>query len=90
MSEQMWEGIPRNEIPWFPTVDTELCISSQSCVDTCPGNVYDWDDSNGYPIVAHPENCVVYCVGCAKNCTEDAITFPQKEQVVEMVKQLRV
>lgn len=44
----------------------------------------------GHPIVARPENCVVYCMGCAKGCPEDAITFPNKDEIVALVKQLRV
>lgn len=44
----------------------------------------------GFPIVARPDNCVVYCMGCAKACPEEAITFPEKETVVELVKRLRV
>jgi len=90
MSEQLWDGIPRREIPWFPSVDEDLCIGCQLFIDTCPGDVYDWDELKVVPIVARPDNCVVYCVGCAKNCTEDAITFPTKEQILDLVKQLRV
>jgi len=90
MSEILWEGIPRREVPWFPTIEADLYIGCQSCIDTCPGDVYDWNELKGFPIVARPENCVVYCMGCAKDCTEDAISFPTKEQVVKVVKQLRV
>ena len=86
----VWHGITRAEVPWRPTVNLELCSGCQSCMDTCPGDVYDWDDVLGHPIVARPENCAVYCMGCAKACPEDAITFPNKDEVVELVKQLRV
>jgi NAD-dependent dihydropyrimidine dehydrogenase PreA subunit len=90
MSEQLWEGIPRSEVPWFPTIDVDLCSGCQSCLDTCPGDVYDWDEVMGVPIVARREQCVVYCMGCAMACPEEAITFPNKDDVVELVKQLRV
>jgi len=33
---------------------------------------------------------VVFCMDCAKACPEDAITFPDKDEVVEQVKQLRL
>jgi ArsR family transcriptional regulator len=82
--------IPRAEVPWRPTVNLELCSGCQSCMDTCPGDVYDWDGALGHPIVARPENCAIYCRGCAMACPEDAITFPNQDEVVELVKQLRV
>lgn len=90
MTEPIWEGIPRVEVPWFPTVNVDLCNGCQSCTDTCPGDVYDWDDVLGFPIVARPNNCVVYCMGCAKACPEEAITFPKKDDVVDLVKKLRL
>jgi NAD-dependent dihydropyrimidine dehydrogenase PreA subunit len=90
MNQTLWEGIPRQEVPCYPTVDEDLCSGCQSCIDTCPGDVYDIDEVMGFPIVARPNNCVVYCQGCAKACPEDAITFPVKDEVVALVKQLRV
>jgi NAD-dependent dihydropyrimidine dehydrogenase PreA subunit len=90
MSDQLWEGIPRREVPWFPVVNQEQCSGCQSCMDTCPGDVYDWEEVMGYPIVARPENCVVYCMGCAKACPDEAISFPKKEDFVELVKELRL
>jgi NAD-dependent dihydropyrimidine dehydrogenase PreA subunit len=90
MAEELWEGIPRSEVPWFPTVNVDLCSGCRSCIDTCPADVYDWDDGTGHPIVARPYQCVVYCMGCAKSCPEEAIAFPNKDEVVELVKQLRV
>ena len=87
-SEQnnLWNGISRAEVPWRPTVNLELCSGCQSCMDTCPGDVYDWDGALDHPIVARPENCTVDCTVCAKACPEDAITFPNKDEVVELVK----
>lgn len=87
--EKMWEGIPRREVPWHPTVNYELCIGCRACFDFCPASVYDWDDAENQPIVARPEDCTVYCKGCANACSEDAITFPDKEQIVALVKELR-
>jgi len=83
-------GITRAEIPWRPTINPELCNGCQLCIYACPGNVYDWDGALVQPIVAHLESCVVFCMDCAKACPEDAITFPDKDEVVEQVKQLRV
>lgn len=30
-SKAAWHGIPREEIPWLPTVDPETCIGCQLC-----------------------------------------------------------
>ena len=37
MSEEKktWHGIPRDEVPWFPSVDAEACIGCQLCYVTC-------------------------------------------------------
>jgi len=89
-NSNVWHGIPRAEVLWRPTVNLELCSGCQSCMDTCPGDVYDWDGALGHPIVARPENCATYCRGCTMACPEDAITFLNQDEVVELVKQLRV
>lgn len=89
MTEDLWEGIPRREVPWYPTVDYDACIGCEVCIEQCPAGVYEWNDEDDQPVVAHPYNCVVYCMGCAKACPEDAISFPPKEQIVALVKELR-
>ena len=90
MSEALWEGIPRREIPWYPTIDYDLCMGCEECINHCPGDVYDWDEAEAHPVVARQYNCVIYCMGCAKACPEDAISFPSKDEIVALVKQLRV
>jgi NAD-dependent dihydropyrimidine dehydrogenase PreA subunit len=87
--EMMWEGIPRREVPWYPTINYELCIGCRSCIEHCSSGVYAWDETENHPIVVQPYNCLVYCQGCAKGCSEDAIIFPDKQQIVALVKELR-
>ena len=87
--EALWQGIPRREVPWYPTVDLDLCIGCQACLEFCPNDVYLWDEEDNHPIVANPYNCVVYCRGCANVCTEEAISFPDKAEIVALVKELR-
>ncbi|MEC9487078.1 MAG: 4Fe-4S binding protein [Prosthecochloris sp.] len=31
---------PRQDIPWFPRIDAELCNSCLSCYDFCPKDVF--------------------------------------------------
>lgn len=91
MADQMWDGIPRREIPWYPTVNDDLCTGCRACIEHCLANVYTWEDGKvNRPVVAYPYNCMVYCKGCANACPEDAISFPKKEQVVALIKELRV
>ncbi|MGK2907830.1 MAG: 4Fe-4S dicluster domain-containing protein [Desulfuromonadales bacterium] len=41
MSE--WRGIPREKIPWYPTIDTEKCSGCRTCIDFCRNNVLEFD-----------------------------------------------
>lgn len=84
-----WQGIPRREIPWYPTIHEDLCSACQSCVDFCASGVFGFDDVLGRAVVVQPYNCVVYCTGCVNACPSDAISFPKKEDVVALVKELR-
>ncbi len=31
LSQIKWHGIPRKELPWFPTVDADTCIGCELC-----------------------------------------------------------
>jgi NAD-dependent dihydropyrimidine dehydrogenase PreA subunit len=75
-----WRGIPREEIPWFPTIDEEKCIGCKSCVEFCPNAVLEFDETAGKARVKNPFNCVVECKACAKLCPVDAISFPNEEE----------
>jgi ferredoxin len=39
-------------------------------------------------VVANPENCVVFCRACAKTCGPDALSFPDKPEIVALIKKL--
>jgi len=47
MSEETWHGIPRNKIPWYPTIDYEKCISCGKCVDYCTLGTYEFEEKDG-------------------------------------------
>ena len=76
LSSKPWWGIPRDQVPWFPTIDYERCIGCGLCLITCGRTVYDWDTERQRPVVARPYNCMVGCDTCAKLCPRDAILFP--------------
>jgi len=84
-----YKGVPREKIPWYPRVDYDKCIGCRQCFEFCGNNVYEWDDENNHPVVRNPNNCVINCVACAKICPQEAISFPSKEEIEELVKQLK-
>jgi ferredoxin len=62
-----WNGIPREDIPWYPTVDKELCTACGVCIEFCSNNalgganigqVYVADEE-GKPDVVNPFGCVL-------------------------------
>jgi Pyruvate/2-oxoacid:ferredoxin oxidoreductase delta subunit len=48
LTQQTWHGVPRKEIPWFPTVDYDACIGCGLCYLTCGRDVFELDDVNAY------------------------------------------
>lgn len=72
----MWQGTPRERIPWFPTIDEAKCKGCKECFKFCKHEVYTWDDTAKKPRVANPFGCVVGCSNCAGQCKEQAIVFP--------------
>lgn len=81
--------IAREMIPWFPTVDYEICIGDQECLNFCKNDVFVWDEEDKRPIVIKPYNCVVGCQACINVCPAEAISFPSKEELRETLKRLR-
>jgi NAD-dependent dihydropyrimidine dehydrogenase PreA subunit len=71
-----WQGIPREEIPWYPTIRDDLCDGCSLCLEFCPFGVYEYDDEAKNVKVVNPFNCVVGCSMCALKCKPKAIIFP--------------
>ncbi len=71
-----WEGKPREQVPWYPTVDESKCKGCRKCFEFCRHKVYVWDEKKDKTRVAEPFNCVVGCSNCAGLCKDGAITFP--------------
>ena len=67
MSEESYEGIPRNKIDWHPIINYEKCVSCGKCVDFCHVKSFGYEDINGKKktIVQNLKVCVVLC-GVAK------------------------
>jgi len=71
-----WKGIPREKIPWYPTVDIQKCVGCKECFSFCRHKVYAWDEKNNKTKVTEPYRCVVGCSTCAGMCQAEAISFP--------------
>ncbi len=87
MSDSTYMGIPRDKIPWYPTIDANLCTGCGACMEFCEHDVYAQGEST--TIVANPYNCVVGCRACSKDCPVDAISFPSKDELVKLLHELR-
>ena len=82
-------GIAREEIPWYPTIDADMCTGCSECLDFCANEVFELAENNKIMTVKNPYNCVVGCNKCAEFCSTGALTFPSKEDLVAMLRELR-
>jgi len=91
VSEEIYEGVPRNKIPWYPTIDYDKCISCGKCVEYCHLGVYESEENKGKKrsIVRNPNNCVVFCTGCEEQCPAGAITHHSKEKTQKIIRKLQ-
>jgi len=81
-----WKGIDRTEIEWHPVIDPEKCTGCGMCVTTCGRNVFDFDKEKNKSVVARPLQCMVGCTSCQIWCVFNAISFPDKEYVRDLIK----
>jgi NAD-dependent dihydropyrimidine dehydrogenase PreA subunit len=82
-------GIPREKIPWYPTVDPTRCLGDRRCITFCAKGVYRWDTDLGRPVVDQPLNCPVGCDGCTDICEGGAIAFPSLDELKTAIRRLR-
>ncbi len=85
---ELWHGIPRQEIPWYPTVDTQACIGCELCYVTCGRGVYDIQDRKAVTTKSYA--CMVGCTTCAMVCPTDAIHFPDREVVRRVEREYKI
>jgi NAD-dependent dihydropyrimidine dehydrogenase PreA subunit len=75
-----WEGYPRENIPWFPTISGELCDGCGKCLEVCPKVVFTIDEI-GKAVVVEPFLCIVGCCFCKSACDPGAILMPNREML---------
>jgi NAD-dependent dihydropyrimidine dehydrogenase PreA subunit len=91
MSEETWDGVPRNKIPWYPIIDYEKCISCEKCLEYCTLGVFEYEMKEGKKkiVIRNPNNCVVLCLGCDVICHVGAIKHQSKKETLEIIRKLR-
>ena len=77
-------NLPREKIPWFPTIDFDKCVRCKECYNFCHNGVYEWDEENNKPRVVQPYNCVIGCSACANLCNGEAIKFPTRKELMDI------
>ena len=75
-----WRGYPREAIPWFPTVNEDVCDGCGVCLRLC--STHCLAPTEGDKVwVADPFACVIGCSSCANVCRLKAITFPPRSML---------
>ncbi|OQX87172.1 4Fe-4S ferredoxin [candidate division KSB1 bacterium 4484_87] len=90
LSKQLWHGIPRTEIPWYPKINEEKCIGCELCFVSCGREVFDFNDEKRKAVTARPFNCMVGCSTCATICPSVAIDFPSRDLIQKIEKEHKV
>lgn len=90
MKPNAWHEIPRSEIGWYPTIATDRCIGCGMCVTSCGRGVYAFDYEANHPVVVEPQMCMVGCTTCATICLYDAIEFPSRGSIRQLIREKKV
>ena len=57
-----------------PSVDKDKCIGCGECVEVCPVEVYEIEDSKSGPV--NGDECIG-CMSCVEVCPQSAITVEE-------------
>jgi len=83
-----WHGIPRSEVPWYPSVDRDTCIGCTLCYVTCGRGVYEMQDNKA--VAANRYSCMVGCSTCGVVCPVEAISFPGRDLIWKMEREYKI
>ena len=86
--DKTWHGIPREDIPWYPTVDAATCIGCSLCYVTCGRLVYEMRENKA--VAVRPYDCMVGCSTCATVCPVQAISFPDRDLIWKLEREHRI
>ena len=85
-------SVTREKIPWWPEVDIDKCdgcAGEFDCLKFCPHKVYKIVDGTPLIEVENKYNCVVFCRACQKMCPKEALSFPDKSNILKIIKEAR-
>jgi NAD-dependent dihydropyrimidine dehydrogenase PreA subunit len=88
VKDELWHGILRKDIPWFPVVDAETCIGCTLCYTTCGRGVYEMQDNKAVPVNAM--SCMVGCSTCGTVCPVEAISFPDRDMIWKLEREHKI
>ncbi|MBD3348366.1 MAG: hypothetical protein GF400_04105 [Candidatus Eisenbacteria bacterium] len=71
-----WRGVPRREVPWYPTIDRDACNGCGACEELCSFGVLQRERDGAAVRVRRRYACVVGCDLCSTVCPFGAISFP--------------
>jgi NAD-dependent dihydropyrimidine dehydrogenase PreA subunit len=86
--DEMWHGISRKDIPWFPSVDVDTCIGCTLCYTTCGRGVYEMHENKAVPVNAM--SCMVGCNTCGTVCPVQAIAFPDRDLIWKLEREHKI
>jgi ferredoxin len=90
MSEETYEGVPREKILWDPKIDYEKCIACGKCVDFCHVGAFKFEGKDDKKrTVVNPNTCIVFCRGCEDICPVGAIAHPSEEETQKVIDELK-
>lgn len=92
MTGKKFKGIPREQIPWYPTINYDKCIQCEKCVEYCKLGAYCLMEKDGKkkPVVSNPYNCVILCDGCQAICPSGAISHQSKKETIDLIRKLLI
>ncbi len=82
----IWKNIPRQEINWHPVIDEDKCVGCGMCITSCGRDVFEFDTEKKKAVVAKPLQCLVGCTSCESWCVFEAISFPDRQYVKDLIK----
>ncbi len=82
-----WMGLERRKIEWYPQIDEDKCNGCGLCIEGCEREVMDLEPGQDNAVVVNPYNCKVGCTTCSVYCLRDAISFPDKEYVRQLIQE---
>ncbi len=91
MAEKSFHGVRRSQIPWYPIIDYEKCISCGKCVDFCHMKTFGTEEKDGKKktFVKKLNSCIVLCRGCEDICPAGAISHPSDEETKKLIERLQ-